>query len=330
MPQRADRGAISEERFHRWARRALAAGRTGLLPLGDDTAALALPGDGVALLTTDALTEGTHFLDRSPPRAIGRATAAVSLSDLAAKGGRPVALLVAVLLPPGTPERWAREVLTGAEAEMARFGAHVVGGDTKPARTRAVVGTALGISRRGRLSPRTAARAGDLLVVTGAVGRGGLAALGLGRSPSPAALRALLDVRPRVREGPVLAEFADATLDTSDGLAQAARLLAEASRVRLEIRTEDIPIHPALVRRRSTAAARLASAFYGGDYELLAAIPPGRLARARAALSVLGCPLTPIGEVRRGSGAWLSDATGRFRPMPPPGWRPFARRRAAR
>ncbi len=326
MPRRRAGGAISEERLHRWARRSLYAGRTGLLPLGDDTAAVALPGDAVALLTTDALTEGTHFLDRSPARAIGKAAAAASLSDLAAKGGHPIALLVDLLLPPGTPERWARDVIRGAEREMARFGAHVVGGDTKPARSRAVVGTALGLSRRGRLAPRTAARPGDLLVVTGAVGRGGLAALGLGRAPTSATLRRLLDIRPRVREGPVLAEFVHAMLDTSDGLAQAARLLAEASRVRIEVRADDLPIHPELARRLPSLAARRRHAFYGGDYELLAALPPGRLRPARRALSVLGCPLTPVGEVHRGTGAWLSLGEGRSRPMPPPGWRPFERR----
>ena len=327
MPRRRDGGAISEDRFHRWARGTLVAGRTGLLPLGDDTAAVPLPGGAVALLTTDALTEGTHFLDRSPPRAIGRAAAAASLSDIAAKGGRPVALLVDLLLPPGSPERWARDVLRGAEREMARFGAHVVGGDTKPAASRAVVGTALGLSRRGRLAPRTAARPGDLLVVTGAVGRGGLAALGLGRAPTAATLGRLLEIRPRVREGPLLAGFAHAMLDTSDGLAQATRLLAEASGVRIEVRADDLPIHPGLSRRLPSIAARRRQAFYGGDYELLATLPPGRLRPARRALAAVGCPLTPVGAVRRGTGAWLTVDGARPRPMPPAGWQPFARRR---
>lgn len=323
MPRHRRVGTISEDRFHRWARRALPAGRGGLLPLGDDAAAIPLKGREVALLTTDALSEGSHFLARSPPRSIGRAAAAASLSDLAAKGGVPVALLVDLLVPPRTPERWAREVLAGAEEEAARFGAHVVGGDTKPARTRVVVGTAFGRARRDRLAPRTRARPGDLVAVTGAVGRGGLAALGLNGRPTARALRDLLDIRPRVREGPVLARFARAMLDTSDGLAQATRLLAEASRVRVEVRVEDLPLHPALARRLSGEGARLRQALYGGDYELLVTLPPDRLQAARAALRVLGCPFTPVGRIGRGRGAWLVGREGRPARMPPPGWRPF-------
>ncbi|MCI4328527.1 MAG: AIR synthase related protein, partial [Thermoplasmata archaeon] len=69
------------------------------LPLGDDAAAVRLRPGRVALLTTDALVEGTHFLAASPPRDVGSAAAAVSLSDVAAKGGRPVALLLDLLLP---------------------------------------------------------------------------------------------------------------------------------------------------------------------------------------------------------------------------------------
>jgi thiamine-monophosphate kinase len=102
------RPTFSERGFHAWLARTLGPTPLNVLPMGDDTSATPIGGGRVALLTTDALSEGTHFLSASPPRAIGRAAAGASLSDIAAKGGRPVALLLDLLLPPAAPERWAR------------------------------------------------------------------------------------------------------------------------------------------------------------------------------------------------------------------------------
>ncbi len=316
--------ALEERAFQRWVAARFAHIPVGRLPLGDDTAAIPLGGRRVALLTTDALTLGTHFLDRSPPKGIGAAAAAASLSDVAAKGGRPVAFLLDLLLPPGTPARWARSVLEGAEGMLARFGAHVVGGDTKPARTRAVVGSLLGVGRADRLAPRHAARPGDLLVTTGAVGKGGFAARALrpGHVPSTRELASLLDVRPRVLEGPRLAPHVHAMADTSDGLAEAAHLVAQAARCRLVLEADRLPLYPPLARLGGSLEAKLATGFFGGDYELFAALAPERLRRARDALAPVGCPLTVVGHVERGRGAWLTTSRG-VRPLPHSGWAPF-------
>jgi thiamine-monophosphate kinase len=329
MPPERRRGtgvSLRERPFHRWLATTLTGSGRGLLPVGDDTAAVPIGGGRVALLTSDALTEGTHFRADSPPRSIGHAAAAVNLSDIAAKGGRPVAFLLDLLLPSGTPERWAREVTLGAEEMLARFGAHLVGGDTKPALGRAVVGSLFGVGRADRLAPRSAARPGDLLVVTGAVGRGGYDALAVegARRPSRRDLARWLEVRPRVFEGAELACFAHAMMDTSDGLADSVHLLAEASRRRIVVRADDLPIYPALTRRFDRA--RLRVAFFGGDYELLATLPREDLSSARRALARLGCPLTVVGRVETGDGAWLESDRG-VRALPRAGWRPFERGR---
>jgi thiamine-monophosphate kinase len=314
---------LNERAFHRWLQQHLPAGRRGPLPLGDDAAALPLTGRKVLLLSSDALIEGTHFLPQTPARALGEAAANVNLSDIAAKGGTPVALLLDLLIRPATPLAWGVGVVEGAEAAAARWGAHVVGGDTKPSRTPAVVVTVVGFGDRDHLAPRSGARPGDLLVVTGPVGRGGAAALPLRRGRLTAEeVRSLVDVHPRVREGPVLVRFAHAIIDTSDGLADAAHLLAEASRVKVTIDAAAIPITPRLRGRLRGAKAELEAAFYGGDYELLAAVPPSALAAARRRLATFGCPLTVVGRVNKGRGAML-DIGGRLRPLPRAGWRPL-------
>ncbi|HTT15388.1 MAG TPA: thiamine-phosphate kinase [Thermoplasmata archaeon] len=314
--------AIDERGFHAWLAAHLPAGRRGLLPLGDDAADLCPPPGRVAILTTDALVAGTHFRRGSPPRRIGAAATNVSFSDLAAKGAQPAGILLAVLVPPGTPAGWARALVQGAERAAARWDAHVIGGDTKPGPVPTVVGTAVGWAVPGHLAPRRGARPGDVLVTTGTVGRGGAAAEALrARGERPDVLARLLDVRPRVAAGRVLAPLAHAMIDTSDGLAEAARLLAHSSAVRLEVDERTLPLDPAV--RRLPARRRRAAAFFGGDYELLAAVPPGRLPAARRAVGATRTRLTVVGRVARGRGAVLLNSAG-ARPMPPPGWDPFA------
>ena len=323
-------GPLREDRFHEWVARRLRP-PLGPLPVGDDAAALPLGSGRVALLTSDALVEGYHFLPGAPPRRVGAAAASVNLSDVAAKGGRPIAFLLDLLLPPGTPESWARGVVDGAARELARYGVHVVGGDTKPSPRRAVVGTLVGFAPSDRLAPRTGARPGDRLVTTGWVGRGGQAYRRWKDHPrSPAARVGLLRIQARVREGPILARWARAMLDTSDGIADSARLLAAASRVRVVVDESRLPL-PRGLRRARTGAARIRrEAFLGGDYELLATLPPRAVPAARAALQRLGCPLTEIGRVERGRGAWLVTRDGAREPMPEGGWRPFGSARRAR
>lgn len=275
------------------------------------------------MLTTDALIEGTHFAAGSPPRSIGAAAAGVSLSDAASKGARPAGILIALLLPPGTSRHWAESVLRGAEAAGARFDAHVVGGDTKPAPVRAVISTVVGWGTAGSLAPRSGARPGDLLVTTGSVGRGGSAWRRWrthrgGRRD----LLALLDVRPRVREGLALAPLVHAMIDTSDGIADSAHLLARASRVRLLLDPDRIPWDRSIAAL--PRAAREEAGFFGGDYELLAAVPSSALRRAVRAVGSVGGRLHVVGRAERGTGAYLSGPSG-LRPLPSAGWSPFQR-----
>jgi thiamine-monophosphate kinase len=313
---------LDERPFHRWIARTLTGPSRGLLPLGDDCAALPLGGKKVALLTTDALIEWSHFLPDSPPAAVGAAAASVSLSDLAAKGGRPVALTLDLLLPAETPVRWAQGVVQGADRTLRRFGAALVGGDTKMSRTPTVVGTLLGFGRSDRLVPRSSARPGDFLAVTGEVGRGGLAyqrftTLG---PHDRAALEALLAIEPRLPEGGVLARYAHAVLDTSDGVADGAHLLAEASKVRVEVEGDRLPLADGL--DRGPGGELPAEAFFGGDYELLAAIAPGRVEAAAREIRGVGGTLTVIGRIAKGRGARLRTRAG-VEALPTAGYRAF-------
>jgi thiamine-monophosphate kinase len=201
------------------------------------------------VVTQDALVEGVHFrFDLLGWRELGARAAAVNISDLAASGADPLALLVSLGLPSETKVEDVLELYVG----LNERGVPVRGGDTTRADRVALSVTALG--RSERVPGRAGARPGDAVVVTGPLGAAG-AAFRAGRLPP---------VPNRVEEGKRLAAAATAMLDLSDGLAQDAGHIAQRSGVRLAIELELVPIAP---------GAELDDVGFGEDYELLATTP---------------------------------------------------------
>ncbi len=201
------------------------------------------------VVTQDALVEGVHFrFDLCSWRDLGFRAAAVNLSDLAACGAEPLALLVTLALPGETQLSDVVELYEG----LNEPGVPVRGGDTTRAPAVLLSVTALG--RAERVPGRAGARPGDLLVVTGPLGAAG-AAFRAGRLDRPPL---------RLDEGRRLARVATAMLDLSDGLAADASHLAARSGCRLVIELERVPL---------AAGALLEDVSFGEDYELLAATP---------------------------------------------------------
>jgi thiamine-monophosphate kinase len=223
---------------------------------------------GELVVTQDALVEGVHFrLDLMSWRDLGWRAAAVNLSDLAASGATPEALLVTLAAP---PDAFVADVLELYEG-IAETGVPVVGGDTTSAPLLVLGVTALG--RSPRVPGREGAHPGDLLVVTGPLGSAGRAFRGGGY------------VRPPLRldEGRALAAHAHAMLDVSDGLAVDVSHLARRSGVRCVVDLDRVPL---------ADGATIDDLAFGEDYELLAAVAePGSFAA--------------IGRVEEGEGVEL-------------------------
>ena len=204
--------------------------------------------DGGLVVTQDALVEDVHFrLDWLSWRDLGWRAAAVNLSDLAASGATPTALIVTVGAPAETELDDILELYEG----IAESGVPVRGGDTTRADRVVLSATALGSSPR--VPGRGGARPGDRLVVTGPLGAAG------------AAFRRQSFVRPPLRlvEGRELAAHAHALLDISDGIAVDAGHIAARSGVRCVIDVERVPL---------ADDAEVADLGFGEDFELLAAV----------------------------------------------------------
>lgn len=216
-----------------------------LLGPGDDAAVLAAP-DGSYVVTTDMLVHGPDFRwEFSTPEDLGWKAAATNLSDVAAMGARPTALVVALAAPSGTSVDVLEEFADGLRLACAQLapGCGVVGGDLSTSDTFTVTVTAFG-DLEGR-SPvrRSGARPGDVVAVAGELG---VAALGL-RMLFAHGRRAALEIDahaverqlrpvPPVALGTVAADAgATAMMDVSDGLVLDARRLAQASVVDLEL-----------------------------------------------------------------------------------------------
>jgi thiamine-monophosphate kinase len=213
------------------------AARISETPLGQDLVA-----------TQDALVEGVHFrLDWLDWRALGFRAAAVNLSDLAASGATPQALLVTLAAPGST---LTADVIAFYEG-IAEAGVPVVGGDTTSAESVVISLTALGHS--ARVPGRAGARPGDLLVVTGPLGAAGAAFRERRYAPPPV----------RLEEGRLLGATAHALMDISDGIAVDSGHIARRSGVRCVIDLDAVPL---------AAGATIDDVGFGEDYELLAAV----------------------------------------------------------
>jgi thiamine-monophosphate kinase len=283
----------------------------GALELADDAAVLTpLPGCDL-VLTTDGIVAGVHVFPDDPADAIARRALRVNLSDLAAKGAKPAGFLLAVALPAGTTDEWLAAFTRGLSEDAEHYDCPLLGGDTDctPGLLSVSI-TAFGTLPTGTMVRRSGARPGDALFVTGTVGD---AALGLmlrkdrhvGGSLTAAQRNHLLmryaEPEPRNALAEALRTHASAALDISDGLAGDLAKLCRASEVTAEIEAARVPLSDAARTLVKADPPLLEHALTGGDdYEILAAVPPGKVEAFRAGARAAGVSVSEIGRFEAG------------------------------
>jgi thiamine-monophosphate kinase len=271
------------------------------LGIGDD-GAIVRPAPGMEIVvSTDMLVAGTHFLPDTDPENLGWKTLAVNVSDMAAMGAQPRWVLLAAALPAAT-ESWIAQFARGFFACAETFDIDIIGGDTTKGPRNFCV-TIFGEVPVGQALPRSGARSGDDIWVSGHPGR---AALGLahlqGRHVLAEAARAdclaaLHRPQPRVALGLALRGLANAAIDISDGLLADLAHILEASGVGADLRIPGLP--PPGIARDSLLTG-------GDDYELIFTAPPARRHEVEAISASLGLALTRLGTVREGALPQLS------------------------
>jgi thiamine-monophosphate kinase len=296
-----------------------------LVGSGDD-AAVTAPA-GITVTSVDAFVDGIHFRrDTAPLSSIGHKAMAAALSDLAAMGAAPGEAYVQLGIPSDLDEAGRIELATGLGRTAAANGVAVIGGDVIRAPVLLLALTVVGhAGAADEVVLRSGARPGDLVAVTGELG-GAAAGLLLLQRPelgeeldgdlAQALRRRQLEPSPRLAAGRALAAAgATAMIDLSDGLGGDARHVARASGVGLTIELESVPAQAGVDELAQAAGVdRWDVVTAGGeDYELLATLPPERLADARSAVAGAGSVLTPIGEVTEGKDVSLRHSDGSVR-----------------
>jgi len=303
--------------------------------IGDDAAMLAVTPGSALLATTDLVIEDVHFRRAwATPADVGWKAMAVNLSDIAAMGGVPRWALVALAVPGDTPSSDVDAFYAGLREAAAPHGVAIVGGDTSQSPHGWLVNVTLLGEHPGRPRLRSAARAGDVIAVTGSLGRSaaGLAVLELGadearRRGVPGTVidevtRAHLRPRARVAEGQWLgaARGVHAMLDCSDGLATDLGHICRESAVAARVDLARVPIASgAAATARALGHEPIQWAIAGGeDYELLLTCEPGDAERLSADFRAgTGTSFTVIGEIQAGKPGidWIG-ADGRPVPLP--------------
>ena len=291
---------------------------------GDDAAVLQPKRGAYDVLTTDALVDGVHFdLRFVAPDAVGHRALAVNLSDLAAMGAEPRAALLSLLLPDSLDVAILDGLVDGLTGLAARHRVALVGGNiTRTPGPLAIGVTATGTVHGRRILTRGGARPGDEVYVTGTLGD---AAVGLrylqqepaGRSGDAydACVERYLRPEPRVRAGLLLGRnrAASSCMDLSDGLADAVRQVAGASKVGITLDAGALPLSAGVRQwHERRGGDPVATAFTGGDdYELLFTSRPAHRGRLRAAAALMrSLPVTRIGVVTKDRDLVVRDETG--------------------
>ncbi len=305
------------------------------LGIGDDSAILSPGGRSDWVLSCDAFLEGVHFLAKvHPPDSVGYKSLVRAASDLVAMGASPRYLVMTLALPASRIGTWLDGFLAGMARAARYLGMRLIGGDTTKSGSVSISITVLGEVPRGRALRRSGARPGDLIYVTGKLGR---AQLGLElvranlarRSGLQDVLRQHLYPRIPMKLGEWLAgsQIASAMMDISDGLSTDLTRLCAASRVGARIEAQHVPrvSIPAGLFRGARRMDPLQMALHGGDdYGLLIAVPRRRVNRLQRAPDFSS--LTCIGEITPGRRILLVNDNGSTTALEAHGWDPFRRK----
>ncbi len=264
----------------------------GFEPIGDDCTVLDMGADAL-VISTDMLVEDVHFLrGASTAEEVGYKSLMVNLSDVAAMGATPTAVLLSLSLSEATQGEWVEGFMRGFYEGCKSYGVALVGGDTTASRDKVCINVvAIGRAPKANIKRRSAAKVGDVVCVTGRLGISskGLVDIMFGDLDTAAA-KAHRRAQARIVEGRWLGECeaVHAMMDVSDGVASDIKHIMEQSGVGAEIELTKIPADYDI--RYATTG--------GEDYELLLTVAAERFDEVAEALyRDTGTTLTAIGVI---------------------------------
>jgi len=323
-------------------RRVAAKSQSLIAGIGDDAAVFRGTAGKETVITADLLVEDIDFRrTTTPPYLLGHKVLAVSLSDIAAMGARPLWSMISIGVPEDVWQTDFVERLYDGVLDLAnRYGVQLIGGDTSRTPGNIVIDSIVAGEATAEMSVlRTGASVGDQIFVTGSLGaaaaglrlieRGAhLAEQNLGDEDSQKLDHILLRQlrpEPRVGWGIVLGEerLATSMIDLSDGLSSDLNHLCTASGVGALIDSSLLPIDERVIElcgRRALDPLQLA--LHGGeDFELLFTVKPADATRLPRRVDGVG--IKCIGTIQSASeGVKISEGPRTWE-LRPGGWKHF-------
>ncbi len=248
--------------------------------VGDDCAVLDAGTSMYQVVTADMMVENDHFdLKWFSPEQIGSKLVECNVSDITSMGGTPAYGIISMSLPPDTDLEFMDAFYDGIYAACSRHGLRIIGGDTTHGTELVFNMTMLGHVEKEFLRTRAMAQEGDAICVTGQLG-GSAAGLMILTHGLCGNTTRFLEPRSRtVEEGKIMAKYAHAMIDVSDGLGSEVAHICDESHVGAEIYHEAIPISDVARKvAESLSTSPQDYALYGGeDFELVFTISSSRI-----------------------------------------------------
>jgi thiamine-monophosphate kinase len=302
------------------------------IPFGDDVSAYEIGNSNLAVLKTDMLVDKTDVPPKMNLWQASRKAIIMNISDFAAKGVKPLAILVSLGLPRTLKEKDIEQIGRGLNAGAREYGAYIIGGDTNEASDLVISLSLFGMAKKDELTLRSGAKPGNLVAVTGSFGKtaAGLKIL-LDNLKAPPKIRkilveSVLMPHARLKEGLSLSKTKaiTAAIDSSDGLAWSLHEIANASNVGFLI--NKLPIAEEVEKfAEINRLDPLELTLYGGEeYELVLTIKPNLWRKAEKAVEKVGGKLLSIGKVTAEKQV-LMEIDGKRRVVEPRGWEHFKR-----
>ncbi|MDE2422873.1 MAG: thiamine-phosphate kinase [Betaproteobacteria bacterium] len=271
------------------------------LGVGDDAALFTVSSGYQLAVSTDMLVAGVHFFMDVDPLFLGRKSAAVNLSDMAAMGATPRWATLAMSLSE-VDEVWLNAFSYGFHTALSEHHVDWVGGDTTRGPLNLAV-TIMGEVASGSALKRANAQVNDDIWVSGSVGDAawGLKYLNCEVELTPEEqqyFRSRLDnPTPRVALGQALRSLAHSAIDISDGLLADLNHILLASKVGAVVDSTSVPVSNLLASYTNTATYWQAVLSGGDDYELCFTAPKKNALAISKLADTLHLPLTRIGQI---------------------------------
>lgn len=271
---------------------------------GDDVSTIRYNDNNLAVLKTDMLVGKTDVPPQMTYWQAARKAVVMNISDFAAKGVKPLGLLVSLGIPRNLTKKDITQIGKGLNAGAREYDTYVLGGDTSETQDLIISIAAFGLTKKENLILRNGAHPGDIVATTGLFG---LTSLGLkiltAKLTAPPKIRkklvdAVLMPHARLKEGLALAKTGatTASIDSSDGLAWSLYEISRASNIGFVIDTPPIAQETCEFAKIHNLNPLEISLYGGEEYELVVTIKPRHWRRVREAVVQEGGNLVKIGK----------------------------------